>query len=668
MLEKPLGYDRASSAEINERVGSIFPEQQIFRIDHYLGKETVQNLLALRFGNHAVRAAVAPRPHAARADHGRRGGRRRAPRAASTTDRRAARHGAEPPAAAPVHHRDGAAGHRRSGRDARREAEGAARAAAADAAATCCRRRCAASTRPAPSNGKPVVGYLEEKDVPADSTTETFVALKVEIDSWRWAGVPFYLRTGKRLQEKQSEIVITFEDVPHSIYERPDTPHALNRLVIQLQPDESITLTVLAKSPGEGMRLKPVDLSLDFSGRVQDAAARRLRAAADRRHQGHADAVHAPRRAGRGLGVDRSDPRGLAAVRRASEDLHCRQLGPGGRQLPDRPRRVCVEKRAVMPSRWVHEHRFPDRQALAHALVGRDQGGSGRSDRRARRGQPRGLRRTHAGATVRAAAHREARLDSKVWVTLADERWVETTSEDEQRALRARERCWSGRRRRRISSGSKNPAPTPEAGADWATRALTRVPHPFDVVVLGMGEDGHTASLFPGSLALARGLDPAAPPACIAVNALAAPHARVSLNLAALLDSRRIVLHIEGDAKWQVYQRARAPGAAAELPVRAILQQKEVPVDVYWVATESHQSMACTAHPPDRRHRRHQRALRAARRQRVARRTSARVRRLSRPRQRDRALPEASVRRAAPRARSKARSRSPDRSPATSCA
>jgi glucose-6-phosphate 1-dehydrogenase len=77
--------------------------------------------------------------------------------------------------------------------------------------------------------------------------------------------VPFYLRTGKRLQEKQAEIVITFEDVPLSHYERPDTPHALNRLVIQLQPEESITLTVLAKSPGHGMVLKPVDLSLDFA-------------------------------------------------------------------------------------------------------------------------------------------------------------------------------------------------------------------------------------------------------------------------------------------------------------------------------------------------------------------------------------------------------------------
>jgi 6-phosphogluconolactonase len=100
--------------------------------------------------------------------------------------------------------------------------------------------------------------------------------------------------------------------------------------------------------------------------------------------------------------------------------------------------------------------------------------------------------------------------------------------------------------------------------------------------MLGMGLDGHTASLFPGSLALARGLDTSTPAGCIAVNALTSPHARVSLNLSALMDSRRIVLHIEGDAKWQVYQRARTAGSTAEMPVRAVLQQKEVPVDVYW--------------------------------------------------------------------------------------
>jgi hypothetical protein len=114
------------------------------------------------------------------------------------------------------------------------------------------------------SCGKPVPGYMEEEGVPADSTTETFVALKAEIDTWRWAGVPFYLRTGKRLQEKLSEIVITFEDVPHAIFE--SSGRSPNRLTIALQPRDAITLTVHAKSPGETMLLKPVDLSLDYAG------------------------------------------------------------------------------------------------------------------------------------------------------------------------------------------------------------------------------------------------------------------------------------------------------------------------------------------------------------------------------------------------------------------
>jgi 6-phosphogluconolactonase len=224
-----------------------------------------------------------------------------------------------------------------------------------------------------------------------------------------------------------------------------------------------------------------------------------------------------------------------------------------------------------MPSRWVHEHRFPDREALVAALAGEIK--VDLEEAIAARG---------AASLVVSGGKTPARLferlhDEKIdwprtWVTLVDERWVETTSEDSNERL-VREHLLVGPAAAAHFVGLKNPAVTPEAGADWVTRALTRVPHPFDVVVLGMGQDGHTASLFPGSMALARGLDPAAPPACIAVNALAAPHARVSLNLAALLDSRRIVLHIEGDAKWAVYQRARTPGAPAELPIRAVLQQ-----------------------------------------------------------------------------------------------
>jgi len=264
VLEKPLGYDCASSAEINERIGSYFPESNIFRIDHYLGKETVQNLLALRFGNTLFeplwrRGRVQHVQITVAEDVG-------VERRAQFYDHVGALRdmvqnhmlqllciiAMEPPA-------HGAA-------DAMRDEKlKVLRALRPLTGRDVLQKTVRGQYKAGATNGKPVVGYLEEKDVPKDSTTETFVALKAEIDSWRWAGVPFYLRTGKRLQEKQAEIVITFEDIPLSIYDRPDRPQSLNRLVIQLQPEESITLTVLAKSPGQGMVLKPVDLGLDFA-------------------------------------------------------------------------------------------------------------------------------------------------------------------------------------------------------------------------------------------------------------------------------------------------------------------------------------------------------------------------------------------------------------------
>jgi len=231
-------------------------------------------------------------------------------------------------------------------------------------------------------------------------------------------------------------------------------------------------------------------------------------------------------------------------------------------------------------SSWIHEHRFPDSIALAHALSGEIK--VDLEEAISARGAASMI--VSGGRTpVRLFEQlRAEKVDwSQVWITLADERWVDTTAEASNERL-VREHLLVGPAAAARFVGLKNPAPTPEAGADWATRALTRVPHPYDVVVLGMGEDGHTASLFPGSLALARGLDASAAPGCLAVNALKAPHARTSLNLRALLDARRIVLHLEGQATWQAYQRARAPGSAAELPVRAVLHQKEVPVHVFW--------------------------------------------------------------------------------------
>ena len=200
VVEKPLGRDLASALALNDQIGNDFGEDQIFRIDHYLGKETVQNLMALRFAN----TLFEPLWNSAHIDHvqitvaetvgaGR-------PRDLLRQGRRAARHGAEPHAAAALPRRHGAAA--LDGRQcaARREAEGAALAEADQRRAKRRSRPCAASTAPAPRPAAPSRAISRNWDA-KDSNTETFVALKAEIANWRWAGVPFYLRTGKRLAD-----------------------------------------------------------------------------------------------------------------------------------------------------------------------------------------------------------------------------------------------------------------------------------------------------------------------------------------------------------------------------------------------------------------------------------------------------------------------------------
>ena len=174
----------------------------------------------------------------------------------------------------------------------------------------------------------------------------------------------------------------------------------------------------------------------------------------------------------------------------------------------------------------------------------------------------------------------------RVQVTLADERWVGATDPASNEALVRRALL-----RNRASAAQfvalKNDAATPAAGADAAWRAIKAMPQPFDVIVLGMGDDGHTASLFPGSAGLAAALDAKALPACVAMQPLTAEHARLSLNLAALLRARRICIQISGARKWAVYQQASADGPVEEMPVRAVLRQGAVPVDVYWCPDES---------------------------------------------------------------------------------
>ena len=279
VLEKPLGHDTASANLINEQVGAVFTEKQIYRIDHYLGKEAVQNLMALRFGNALFeplwrRGLIKHVQITVAEELG-------VERRGNFYDKTGAMRdmvqnhllqllcimAMEPPASSdPDAVRDEKLKVLRALRPLRdrdvltKSVRGQYKAGAV--------------------RGVPVPGYLQESDIAADSGTETFVALKVDIDTWRWAGVPFYLRTGKRLQDRVTELVVTFEEVPHPIFDMPNTAHTANELVIRLQPDESITMTILAKNPGEGMRLKPVSLALDlgetFKTRSLDAYERLL--------------------------------------------------------------------------------------------------------------------------------------------------------------------------------------------------------------------------------------------------------------------------------------------------------------------------------------------------------------------------------------------------------
>jgi len=170
---------------------------------------------------------------------------------------------------------------------------------------------------------------------------------------------------------------------------------------------------------------------------------------------------------------------------------------------------------------------------------------------------------------------------SRVRILPADERWVDPSNQaSNERLIRdvlLKDAAASAR-----FTGLKNDAPTPDLGAAPAWQAVADAPRPFDVVVLGIGDDGHTASLFPGSPNLAAALDPRAAAACVGMISPTAPQARLSLNLAALLDSRRIVILITGESKWLTYSAACGPGAEAQMPVRAVLRQRRVPVDVVW--------------------------------------------------------------------------------------
>ncbi|HYD81286.1 MAG TPA: glucose-6-phosphate dehydrogenase [Paucimonas sp.] len=265
VLEKPLGTDLRSSRAINDAVARVFAENQIYRIDHYLGKESVQNLLALRFANTLFeplwrRESIA---HVQLTIAEELGVEQRGEFYNATGALRdmVQNHllqllcmvAMEPPTSM----------HADAIRDEKLRVLRALKPLRLDALDQVAVR---GQYKAGAIRGQSVRGYLDEAGIPSDSRTETFVAIQAEIDNWRWAGVPFFLRTGKRLTQRVAEIVVTFRPVPHAILPMPAglSAQSANRLVIRLQPDESIELHCLAKEPGDAMRLQPVTLDLAF--------------------------------------------------------------------------------------------------------------------------------------------------------------------------------------------------------------------------------------------------------------------------------------------------------------------------------------------------------------------------------------------------------------------
>jgi len=272
VLEKPIGSDLESSRKVNDAVAQFFPENRTYRIDHYLGKETVQNLIALRFANSLfetqwnqnyishVEITVAEQVGI----EGRWGYFDKAGQLRDMIQNHLLQLlcliAMDPPADLSAD----------SIRDEKVKVLKALAPISPDGLTTqVVRGQYIAGY----SAGKPVPGYLEEENSNTQSDTETFVALRADIRNWRWAGVPFYLRTGKRMPQKLSQIVIHFKEPSHYIFAPEQRLQISNKLIIRLQPDEGISLRVMTKEQGldKGMQLRSGPLQLNFSETYRSA-------------------------------------------------------------------------------------------------------------------------------------------------------------------------------------------------------------------------------------------------------------------------------------------------------------------------------------------------------------------------------------------------------------
>ncbi len=270
VVEKPFGHDLDSARELNEVVGRVFPPESVFRIDHYLGKETVQNILAMRFANTMFEpiwnANYVDSVQITMAEDGGIGG-----RAGYYDGIGAARDviqnhllqllaltAMEEPTSFDA-------------RSLRLEKIKALEAV------TLPRRMDLGTARgqyaAGWAGGIEVPGYLDEADIPTSSTTETYAALRLEVDNRRWAGVPFYLRTGKRLGRRVTEVALTFKRAPHLPFGAHATEElAANALVVRVQPDEGVTLRFGSKVPGTSMEIRDVNMDFAYGGSFTEAS------------------------------------------------------------------------------------------------------------------------------------------------------------------------------------------------------------------------------------------------------------------------------------------------------------------------------------------------------------------------------------------------------------
>jgi len=261
IIEKPFGRDLATAKELNEIVHNVFEEQQVYRIDHYLGKDTVQNLLVLRFGN----GIFEPLWNRNYVDHvqitaaetlgvERRGGFYETAGALrdmiqSHVLQLTSLVAVEPPASFDA----------TAVRNEKLKVLQSIRPFDLEMVAQSVVR---GQYAPGTINDKPVPGYREEQNVNPKSRTETFVAAKLLIDNWRWANVPFYLRTGKRLAKRTTEIVIQFKRAPHIVFRGREAD--ANRLILNIQPDEGISVSFGAKRPGTEMSIGNVTMNFSY--------------------------------------------------------------------------------------------------------------------------------------------------------------------------------------------------------------------------------------------------------------------------------------------------------------------------------------------------------------------------------------------------------------------